>query len=124
VVSNCHPPGTRMVKNGPSITAGPRARPLAEQRVHGHRRAAPAAIAQGPGPPGLCRGRCHFTTLAEPYVRERGEQHQLQGCPVAGSDLGRGILPLPATDPATIREVTDHLLELGARDLLAEGRRG
>src|SRR6266851_1587445 len=38
------------------------------------------------------------------------------------SDLSqRYEQPLPATDPATIREVTDHLLELGARDLLAEG---
>jgi N-methylhydantoinase A len=38
------------------------------------------------------------------------------------SDLSqRYEQPLPAIDPATIREVTDHLLELGARDLFAEG---
>jgi N-methylhydantoinase A/oxoprolinase/acetone carboxylase beta subunit len=38
------------------------------------------------------------------------------------SDLGqRYEQPLPATDPATIKQVADHLLALGARDMFAEG---
>jgi N-methylhydantoinase A len=38
------------------------------------------------------------------------------------SDLGqRYEHPLPATDPATIKQVADHLLALGARDMFAEG---
>jgi len=38
------------------------------------------------------------------------------------SDLGqRYEQPLPATDPAAIKQVADHLLALGARDMFAEG---
>jgi N-methylhydantoinase A len=38
------------------------------------------------------------------------------------SDLGqRYEQPLPAVDPATIKQVADHLLALGARDMFAEG---
>jgi N-methylhydantoinase A/oxoprolinase/acetone carboxylase beta subunit len=38
------------------------------------------------------------------------------------SDIGqRYEAPLPATDPATIKQVADHLLALGARDMFAEG---
>ena len=85
-----------MVKNGPSTApAGPDhlgARALARQRVHGRLRPPAVAVAEHPRPLGQRRRRPDVAALAQRDVGERGQQDELQAGPVAGGQVGGGIV--------------------------------
>ena len=99
MIWNCQPSGRRIVKNGPSITAGSRAvgtRGLVEQREDGKfdRVAGPAADDAGVRRAGRLGG--DVGSAADSDVRERREQRQLErrhvAVPEMRSDSGRPVI--------------------------------
>ena len=92
-----------MVKNGPSITAGPGPRAPGRwlrQGVHGLPPPPAVAVAQRPRPLGLGGRRGEVAALAQRDVRERRQQHELEGGPVAGLQVSRGLMQVVELDDA------------------------